>query len=155
MLTTGWPDRCAGPSYTLGSGMRRPLALALATLALTALLAACGNQEIRTATPETVEGTPPAAEQPPAEEPPAEAPAGDPAAGREIFTANCGSCHTLADAGTSGAIGPNLDDSQPAYELAIDRVTNGSGAMPPFAGVLSDEDIQNVAAYVVQATAGG
>jgi mono/diheme cytochrome c family protein len=140
--------------------MRRPLVLALATLALAALLAACGNQEIRTATPETVEGAPPAeeqpaGEQPPAEEPPAEAPPGDAEAGREIFTANCGSCHTLADAGTTGAIGPNLDESLPAYELVIDRVTNGAGAMPPFAGVLSDEDIQNVAAYVVQATAGG
>ena len=44
----------------------------------------------------------------------------------------CGSCHTFADAGTSGAIGPNLDDAAPSFELAVDRVTNGQGAMPPF-----------------------
>ena len=31
--------------------------------------------------------------------------------GKEQFTAKCGSCHTLADAGTQGRIGPNLDDA--------------------------------------------
>jgi mono/diheme cytochrome c family protein len=80
---------------------------------------------------------------------------GDPAAGAEVFaSAGCGSCHTLADAGTSGAVGPNLDDSQPPIELVVDRVTNGAGAMPSFAGQLSEQQIQDVAAYVVQATSG-
>ena len=51
----------------------------------------------------------------PAAAEPAAAPAGDPAAGKEIFAANgCGSCHTLADAGASGVIGPSLDESKPA-----------------------------------------
>ena len=40
-------------------------------------------------------------------------------------TGDCGSCHTLADAGTNGTIGPNLDESQPPVELVVDRVTNG------------------------------
>lgn len=31
--------------------------------------------------------------------------------GKQLFTAKCGSCHTLADAATKGAIGPNLDDA--------------------------------------------
>jgi mono/diheme cytochrome c family protein len=80
---------------------------------------------------------------------------GDPVAGAEVFaSAGCGSCHTLADAGTSGTVGPNLDDSQPPHELVVDRVTNGQGVMPPFAGQLSDAEIQDVAAYVVQATSG-
>ncbi len=35
----------------------------------------------------------------------------DLANGKTVFTAKCGSCHTLADAGTSGTIGPNLDDA--------------------------------------------
>ena len=35
------------------------------------------------------------------------------AAGKAVFTSNCGSCHTLADAGTTGAVGPNLDDLKP------------------------------------------
>jgi mono/diheme cytochrome c family protein len=35
----------------------------------------------------------------------------DPAHGKELFVEKCGSCHTLADAGTQGKIGPNLDDA--------------------------------------------
>ena len=79
---------------------------------------------------------------------------GDPAAGKEVFTANCGSCHTLADAGTTGTIGPNLDESQPSVELAVDRVTNGQGVMPSFADTLSEQQIQDVAAYASTATGG-
>ena len=75
---------------------------------------------------------------------------GDPVAGKEIFVGSgaCGSCHTFADAGTSGTIGPNLDDSQPSFELAVDRVTNGQGAMPSFSGTLTEQQIADVAAYV-------
>lgn len=80
---------------------------------------------------------------------------GDPAAGKEIFaSAGCGSCHALADAGATGAVGPSLDKSKPSYELVINRVTNGMGAMPAFAGELSEEQIRDVAAYVVSATGG-
>ena len=41
--------------------------------------------------------------------------AGDATAGKEIFlgTAGCSSCHTLADAGSTGTVGPNLDDLKP------------------------------------------
>ena len=78
---------------------------------------------------------------------------GDAAAGEEVFAANgCGSCHALEDAGASGSIGPNLDESQPSFELAVDRVTNGAGAMPAFGDSLSDEQIRDVAAYVVEST---
>jgi cbb3-type cytochrome c oxidase subunit III len=34
---------------------------------------------------------------------------GDRIHGKELFMQGCGSCHTLADAGTTGTIGPNLD----------------------------------------------
>ena len=36
---------------------------------------------------------------------------GDQTNGKELFIAKCGSCHMLADAGTTGQIGPNLDDA--------------------------------------------
>jgi mono/diheme cytochrome c family protein len=85
----------------------------------------------------------------------AEAPAGDPAAGEQVFaSAGCVACHTLAAAGATGQVGPNLDESQPPYDLVIDRVTNGAGGMPSFAGQLSEEQIRNVAAYVVESTKG-
>lgn len=78
---------------------------------------------------------------------------GDAAAGKSIFAENgCGSCHTLEAAGASGSIGPNLDESQPDFELVVERVTNGSGAMPAFGDSLDEQQIQDVAAYVVAST---
>jgi mono/diheme cytochrome c family protein len=75
--------------------------------------------------------------------------------GAEIFAqAGCGNCHVLAAAGSTGTIGPNLDETQPSEELATDRVTNGSGAMPAFGEQLSEEQIQAVVDFVVQ-NAGG
>ena len=91
--------------------------------------AACGGGDEVSPTPETVEGTLPAATT--AEESPAASLEGDPAAGEEVFSANgCGSCHTLAAAGTNGTVGPNLDDAKPDKDLVIQRVTNGSGEAP-------------------------
>ena len=89
-------------------------------------------------------------EPPPAEPPPAAAGAvrGSEAVGKVIFEENCGSCHTLSDAGTSGTVGPNLDQAKPPQALVLDRVTNGQGIMPSFAGTLSDEEITEVAVYV-------
>jgi mono/diheme cytochrome c family protein len=74
-----------------------------------------------------------------------------PTDGKSIFAANCGSCHTLADAGTSGAVGPNLDAAKPSKDLVVDRVTNGKGAMPSFSDSLDDAQIQAVADYVSSA----
>lgn len=77
-----------------------------------------------------------------------------PTDGKSIFSANCGSCHTLADAGTTGAVGPNLDDSKPAKDLVVERVTNGKGAMPSFSESLNEEQIDAVADYVSSAAGG-
>src|SRR5919198_1203002 len=71
------------------------------------------------------------------------------AAGKQVFlSAGCTSCHTLKDAGSTGTVGPNLDDAKPPYDLVIDRVTNGMGGMPSFKGQLSTKQIQDVAKYV-------
>ncbi len=74
---------------------------------------------------------------------------GDAEAGREIFVANCGSCHVLEEAGTSGTVGPNLDSATLELDAVVEQVTNGGGAMPPFQGTLSETEIQDVAAFVV------
>ena len=68
--------------------------------------------------------------------------------GKSIFTANCAQCHTLADAGTTGTVGPNLDEAKPPKDLVVDRVTNGRGAMPSFKGALDPAQIDAVADYV-------
>jgi cbb3-type cytochrome c oxidase subunit III len=86
--------------------------------------------------------------KPRAAKPPSEGGAAD---GKGIFTANCAGCHTLADAGTSGTVGPNLDQAKPPKALVVDRVTNGKGGMPPFKGALSPAEIQAVADYVSSA----
>ena len=80
---------------------------------------------------------------------------GDAAAGKQVFeSAGCVSCHTLSEAGATGTIGPNLDQAQPPAELVIERVTNGQGAMPSFEDSLSEQQIQDVAAYVSSAARG-
>jgi mono/diheme cytochrome c family protein len=85
---------------------------------------------------------------------------GQVAEGEAIFTEHCAGCHTLADAGTTGAVGPNLDQSKPPKALVVERVTNGKGAMPAFTGrfsgghFLTDAQVQAVADYVSSATGG-
>jgi cbb3-type cytochrome c oxidase subunit III len=77
--------------------------------------------------------------------------AAKPTDGETIFTTNCGSCHTLADAGTTGNVGPNLDDAKPTRDKVVTQVTNGGGAMPSFKGTLDEQQIQAVADYVSSA----
>jgi mono/diheme cytochrome c family protein len=74
--------------------------------------------------------------------------------GKSIFTASCAACHTLADAGTTGTVGPNLDDSRPPKALVVDRVTNGFGGMPSFKDQLDEAQIDAVAEYVASAAGG-
>lgn len=76
--------------------------------------------------------------------------AGDPAAGEEVFaSAGCGTCHTLEEAGSTATVGPNLDESSIDEAGAAQQVAEGGGGMPPFSGQLSEEQIRDVAAFVV------
>ena len=76
---------------------------------------------------------------------------GDPEAGADVFaSAGCGSCHVLEAAGTSGSVGPNLDESDVDYEGAEQQIRQGGGGMPAYEGQLSDEEIANVAAFVTE-----
>jgi len=68
--------------------------------------------------------------------------------GEQVFTSNCGSCHTLSAAGTSGEIGPNLDELKPDVATVKAKVQSGGGGMPSFEGRLSDAEIDAVAKYV-------
>lgn len=77
------------------------------------------------------------------------------AKGKELFGNNgCGACHTLADAGATGNVGPKLDgDTNLSESFVTDRVTNGQGAMPAFGGQMSADDISAIAYYVTHAAA--
>ena len=148
---------------------RTALVLVLLVAAFGLVAAGCGQEQEQTATPETVEGTTTTettetettettetetteteTETETTETETTPAVEGDPVAGKEVFLGSsaCGGCHTLADAGSTGAVGPNLDDAMPSYELALDRVTNGQGGMPSFSSTLSEQQIADVAAYV-------
>jgi cytochrome c6 len=70
--------------------------------------------------------------------------------GETIFNQSCASCHAFQAAGSTGTIGPNLDESQIALEAAIEQIRQGGGGMPAFADTLTNEQIQAVAEYVVE-----
>jgi mono/diheme cytochrome c family protein len=71
----------------------------------------------------------------------------DLAAGKTAFTATCGGCHTLKDAGTNGKVGPDLDSLAPlTSERVAKQIANGGQIMPP--KLLTGKDATNTAAYV-------
>ena len=74
---------------------------------------------------------------------------GDAANGEQVFaSAGCGGCHTFEAAGSTGSVGPNLDDASPSFDDVVQQVTNGGGAMPAFGDELSEQEIRDVAAFV-------
>jgi mono/diheme cytochrome c family protein len=83
--------------------------------------------------------------------------------GKELFVsgangkASCGSCHTLADAGTVGTVGPNLDHAfgyvceqgfaeDTVYSVVLGQIDLAQGAMPQ--DLVTGQDAVDVAAYV-------
>lgn len=70
-------------------GLLRPLALAAAVFVALLALGGCGGESGSTGYVQR----------------------GNTLSGKELFTAKCGSCHVLANAGTGGEVGPNLDDA--------------------------------------------
>jgi len=119
-----------------------------------------GPAETETGPAETETGetetTPPATTAP--EE---EAPAGDPAAGKALFASNgCAGCHTFEAAGSTGAVGPNLDESLEGKDAAYVQqsivepnaeVAEGynPGVMPSFQQ-LSEDQLNDLVVFLTQ-----
>ena len=113
--------------------VRRALVLAVVATALATAVAGCGGDGDTTEVSTTTSTTG----------------SGDAAAGKEVFaSAGCGGCHTFSAAGSSGSVGPNLDDASPSHDHVVTQVTEGGGAMPSFRDELTDQQIQDVAAFV-------
>lgn len=88
----------------------------------------------------------------------------DPERGRVLFIQKCGVCHTMAEAGTTAQIGPDLDDAFAAARAAgeggdtvegvvkaqveFPRPSNSNPAVSMPADVVSGQDLEDVAAYV-------
>jgi quinohemoprotein ethanol dehydrogenase len=97
----------------------------------------------------------PESEEPAEEEAAAGGATADAAAGKEVFSEECSVCHGATGHGGNG--GPDLRTMPLAKTQAgaEQQVTNGGGGMPAFKGVLSEEEISNVAAYVAEDIVGG
>jgi cytochrome c553 len=77
-------------------------------------------------------------------------------AGASVFAdAGCGSCHTFKAAGSSGTVGPNLDERKPSFDDVVRKVKSGGGGMPSFEGDLSEQEIRDVAEFVSGQASGG
>ena len=74
--------------------------------------------------------------------------------GLDIYSnkAQCGVCHVLQAAGSTGTIGPNLDQIKPQIPQIIAAVTYGIGVMQAWEGILTQEEIEAVAYYVFNST---
>jgi mono/diheme cytochrome c family protein len=85
----------------------------------------------------------------------------------EFFAANCGGCHTLSQAGTTGTTGPDLDQAlqgQSAAQISQSisdpnaQITPGypPNVMPSnFGQTLTPQQLQQLVAYLQQGTGGG
>jgi len=66
---------------------------------------------------------------------------------KELFASNCGFCHS--DGGRSAGRGAQLMNTQRNDEFIRDRIKNGKeGAMPAFAQMFSDSDIDAIIHYI-------
>jgi mono/diheme cytochrome c family protein len=123
------------------------------------LLAGCGPGTIVSPTAVTVVGSVPSGTP---------VTKGDPVAGKRLFeSSGCGGCHTFTPAGSTGKVGPNLDDlavdAQKANQGALDvyvfsSIKNPSAyivpgypnAMPNYGAQLNDKQIADLTAFLTQ-----
>jgi len=74
-------------------------------------------------------------------------------AGQQVFLANCAACHNGGANSVVSSKTLQMSDLE-KYEkntvgAIVTQVTNGNGAMPAFGERLDEDDIQNVAKYVL------
>lgn len=149
------------------SGFTWAALAATVALAVGALAAGCGGGGDEETTPPAANGTTERDEQEPGAEAGEEADegegepeggtaggidasAGNPNAGSQIFSQNCAVCHGAQGGG--GATGPDLQEPELAQEeeAVVTQIVEGGGGMPAFGEQLSDQEIADVAAFVIK-----
>ena len=81
---------------------------------------------------------------------------GDPIAGKKLFTEQgCNGCHTFKAAGSTGTQGPDLDEVSPSHSAVVRQLNNPGGLMPSFADKLSEDEKNDLAAFVGAGNASG
>jgi mono/diheme cytochrome c family protein len=85
----------------------------------------------------------------------------------QFFATNCGGCHTLAQAATTGNVGPNLDEALKGMSATqiSQSITDPNAVITPgfqpnvmpqnFGQTLTPQQLQQLVAYLQQATGGG
>ena len=133
------------------TGLLRPAIAPLAALAAVAVIAGCGGDANSTTSQATATAGAPEA---PSQEQPLSAAEKH---GRELFVQNCGSCHSLDAAGTTGQIGPDLGDIPLTEEDVLAAIRTGGGEESHGAGgrtgnmprnLVTGQDAKDVAAFV-------
>jgi mono/diheme cytochrome c family protein len=111
-----------------------PVALALTVIALVfGIMIGVGLEDEESAAPTTPTTTQPSGN----------------AEGEALYASQgCGGCHVLTAAGSEGAVGPNLEETQLTEPEIAAVIANGRGAMPAFSGSLDEEEIDALAAYI-------
>jgi mono/diheme cytochrome c family protein len=67
--------------------------------------------------------------------------------GKVLFASTCGFCH--ANGGREAGKGPKLAGSERSDEFLINRIKHGvPGKMPAFGAAFTDEQIQQIVAYI-------
>jgi mono/diheme cytochrome c family protein len=153
-----WPDF---PGQNLRWFIVATLVLFVATLAAVEVFAKEPKELNEAAVGETATEPPGTTTQ--ETEPPPPAPAGDATAGKDVFDAQgCGNCHTFAAAGSSGAVGPDLDEALKGKDAAFVResitdpnktIANGysPNIMPPdFGQKLTPKQLDDLVAFLAQ-----
>lgn len=78
--------------------------------------------------------------------------ADDLAEGKALFTKGavpaCAVCHTLKHAGSTGEVGPVLDELKPSADRVATALRSGVGMMPSYKGQLTEAQILAIARYV-------
>jgi cytochrome c oxidase subunit 2 len=156
LIPRRWPDF---PGEHLRWFVVGTLVLLVATLAAVEVFAKEPKEEVTAG--ETTPEPPPATTTQPTQQPPPAASEGDPAAGKEIFAAQgCGSCHVFADAGSTGSVGPDLDevlqgkDAEIIREAIVDPNKDIAQGYPPnvmpadFGDKLSSEELDDLVAFL-------